>query len=114
MKKYEKKYGQHDTIKELTTKQTDHKDFYDDLYKKYNQKYTTTSNNIFGEEATTPTFGAGDHAPFRKKQEPYINKISAISEKWEEENICSTSNGSRGKNIQSSNIDDDILEDMHN
>lgn len=61
----------------------------------------------------TPSFGLNEKTAFKKKQDPYINKISSISEKWEQENICSTSNGSRAKNIPA-NIDDDILEDMQN
>ena len=46
---------------------------------------------------------------FKKKYEPHIN---TINEKWEEENVCSTSNGSKERRNLHSNIDDDILEDM--
>jgi hypothetical protein len=77
MKKYEKKYEQPDNVKEVS-RETEPSNFYNDLYKKYSRK-STLANNIFGDETSTPTFGSNDKAPFKKKAEPYINKISAIS-----------------------------------
>ena len=49
---------------------------------------------------------------FKKKNNPSYDRNSAISEKWEEENICSTSHGSTHGKTYLQNLDADILEDM--
>jgi len=46
---------------------------------------------------------------FKKKSHPSYDKNSAISEKWEEENICSTSHGSINGKTFLQNLDADIM-----